>query len=677
MILSLLLAAAPSLSVCAGPQEPAQTENLLGAPITIDGEPLPEQEVKRFLCFGLGGKQADQAKFAVILGQELQRRQDAGEDVSKYVIAPEALEKRVEKERKDFLLKYPTLDFATEVGRAFLSVDLWKSQMEQTMLFDMLFFPDNPEEWPALTNESIISATDGTMFLDDAKESYFARLQYQQEQALEELPPEDPLLMDYFRQVVLEALNNFSEIVTAPGRLDPGVLMAVDGTPVMIDTVFATFRPHVTRYHVADARKFLVMMELMGKELRGRTLGKLQQELQALRLKVDTLEEGEAKTALAAEAADLEKKIARVEGEAEWMRQELAAAGTALEEAKAAELAARDELTNKEAELAALPAEAEGAESSDNRELAQVAVRQADGAARAAARATRAAEKRLEAAQERIAVTEENGPFYIPREWFEDNWDELTTMNLQGGRTYQEMLIIYEMMARSVLGFDSLEAFATWTRVYESYKRWIREELDDDDLMRAELARSNQIAGAARLNCEVILSSAFDWVTNDWRPNGWVEAKERAERLKKMLDEGADWGETIELYSEYWDPPLPEVGQKPQFGLRNKGRFAPSTRAQTLSNFDESEFTQMIDNYSVADIAFFDMKPGEVAGPFQGRRGYYIVKVQSKTPPQSMLNMANEKHREFLEDYYAKRTFIERCHELLATAIASKRVKGL
>jgi hypothetical protein len=527
----------------AAPAQAGRSESPLGPPIVIeydapgaDGEAQRMQrtiganDLKRYLALGLGRQQAEAAKVDVIIENELAMRAAAGEDISIYDVPKEKVDATLEKQRVEFLEKYPTLDFPTEVGRAFLSLDLYRDQLAQTLLFDRVFLPDNPDEWPPLTTEAIIQGTGGTAFVEDAKESYEHRHQQQLAQGLDEIPPDDPIFTDYLRSMVLETLLDFSTIVTNPPDLPEGVLYVIDSVPVKIDTIFDQVAPLVTRDQVEDARLFLTLMTL----------------------------------------AEID----------------LAASGELLSQFD-----------------------------------------------------------------------------------FEHTW--------QPGTPYAAMLKSHDMLARNVLGFPSLWTYEYYLRVQYSLRRRLAAELEDKELLGSYIPYLDKIAGAGKVDTEVILAAAYDWPNVRWKPDGWAYAEKRASAIKKMLDEGADWKETLDLHSEFWDPPLPEAGRaKPEFGYNFKGRFGPQTRNQLLGRFEESEFTIFLRQDSVADRVFFDQEVNTVIGPFKGTRGYYISRLQSRTRPSSGLRLNEPKHIEFIVDHHMRRKFAELAHGLLAKAKSEGRLTG-
>jgi len=510
-----------------------------GEPVSAGGARIPDEEIQRYLCFGLGNKQVESAKFQVLIEQELARRKEAGEDLSRFEVTDEEMDRYVAKQREDFLLRYPTLDFPTEVGRALLSVDLWREGARQALVFDKLFLPENPDEWPALSREVVIE-WGGPSFFEDAKQTYEARKQKQIEEGLDEIPPDDPIFVDALRQTVLAALNDFARVETNPERLPAGVLMTVEGVPIRIDTIYAKIEPLVTPEVLDSTKRFLVLCRLLEDDL-----------------------------------ASKEKLLGWEEFE---------------------KLFAKDST-----------------------------VAQDEGLALA----------------------------------------------------YRKELNKHQMLGVEVLGFPSLEAYARYQRIVKSHERVIAEELADDQKLAAHLPVLNQITGAAKADAEVILLSAYDFDHVRWKENGWADAKRRAEELKRQIDAGADWGQMLELHSEFWDPPMPEVGQKPQFGFRFKGKWGPQTRNQLLNFMEESEYRIFLYGPSITDHVFFEQPLGTIEGPFKGPKGYYITRLISRTPPSRPLDLGQPVHRQIAEQHYAKVSLNEKARALFDKGIESGAVKGL
>ncbi len=502
---------------------------MFGQPLYVGAARIPDVEIQRYLCHGLGSKQVDLARFDVLIQQELDRRKAAGEDLSKYQIDEAEFQRGQERQKADFLLKYPTLDFNTEVSRALLSVDLYTVSARQAMLFDKLFFPENPTDWPELTRE-LVRQQGGQGFVDDAQQSYESRKKRQVEQNLPDIPPDDPIFTDTLRSWVLEALNNYSKQQTDPARLEPGVLMQVETTSIPIETVWQKIVPHVNENLVADAKRFLVLSELA--------------------------------------RADLSKRgllLSREAWEAEFSKD----------------------------------------------------------------------------------------------------------------KPFNEALNNSQMLSLQVMGLPSLEAFVQYSVLRDSFKKSIAEDLASDEKLNAEIAPTNLIAGVGKVDCEIILCSAFDWDRAVWKDNGWELARVHAEELKKMLDGGADWTQTLELHSEFWDPPMPEVGNKPQHGLFLKGKFGLKTRNELQQFMLENDFRSLLYGRTVTDRVFFDLPVGAISEPMKGPRGYYIARVSGRTPITKPLDLAVPIHRQIAETYHLKNNFERYAWKLMETAQAAGEIRGL
>ena|SRR5690349_13791879 len=221
-----------------------------------------------------------------------------------------------------------------------------------------------------------------------------------------------------------------------------------------------------------------------------------------------------------------------------------------------------------------------------------------------------------------------------------------------------------------------MHATVRYEQLQRSYRKLIKDDIATDAPMMPYLQRANMIAGAAKIDAEVILASAYDFPNSRWKVDGWKSAEAKAKELKAKLDAGTDWGDTLELYSEFWDPPMPEVGQKPQFGFNFKGRFGLQTRNQLAGDLLESDYSIFLNGKCVADEIFFEQKGGTISDVMKGPRGYYIARVNSRTPATAGLNLAAAPNREFLVNYVCMQRFGAYARQLLTDAIAKGDVTG-
>jgi hypothetical protein len=68
---------------------------------------------------------------------------------------------------------------------------------------------------------------------------------------------------------------------------------------------------------------------------------------------------------------------------------------------------------------------------------------------------------------------------------------------------------------------------------------------------------------------------------------------------------------------------------------------------------------------------FFDQAESSIAGPFRGPLGYYLTRVNRRTPPSRPLNLSDPKHLGLLRDDYLRWAFIQYSREAVAKAQVS------
>jgi len=510
---------------------PYRPDVTIDTPLVAAGETIPADEIKRHLCLGVGFAYSDNAKFQVLIDEEIARREAAGEDVSKYVAEEAALEKELAKQRTAFKERYPTLDFELEVGRAFLSYELFRRLARQAIVFKRLFLPENPADWPELTTELIRGFGQGDMFIEDAFESYERRKQRMISEGLEEIPPDDELLTSTYKDLVLTGLSSFAQIETSPSRLPAGALMVVDGTPIQIEAVWSLIAPHVTPMDLAYVRRFLALCRVLEKDL---------------------------------------------------------------------------------------------------------------------------ADKGV----------------LLSQEQFEAAWPEQ-------GMTYRQKLDQHQVVISQVLGMQSIEAYVLYQRLMESLRRELGDKLADEALLKEYSPITNEVTGAAKRDVEMILCSAWDGDLAAWKPDGWAQARRKARELQLELEGGADWTALRELHSEFWDPPMPEVGNTPMFSRRFKGAFGPQTRNTLMGMVEESEGHEFVFGKTITDMVFYEQQVGSIVGPRMGPKGYYVIRLSGRTPPLKPLDLSIDMHRQLIQSFYLRIQLHQRAHELLRQGVEAGTVLGL
>lgn len=557
-----------------------------GDPVSVNGVRISDMAIKRYLVYGIGRNALDARKLQILMDHERKLRRsevrenildempDLGDaeletEIDKRMKAFDydstIVDRRLEKEKASFMERYPTLDYGTELRRAYKSGDWYRDQVRQTTEFDQLFFPEHPDDWPALSIEAIHQGSPQVDLVADYQREYERRLAVSVETG-DPIVPEQEMMMQLMRDFVMGALWSLADVRTGSQGLEEELAMVIDGgdwrAEIRTEDVFDEMRASFAEQDIEDAKLALALME-------------------AARQQMET----------AGGLIPIEEFRATVKGQRDSMKQSMF------------------------------------------------------------------------------------------------NFDFIA---LQGH------------------GFPSSEAYEEHYHLVESYKKMKAKalELSADEVLSPELQAhmpiANGIMGLKRAHADTLLVSAFDFPSYSWKDNGWEQAYERATGLRAQIDahlaklaaqteaqkkakESGEkftpesqllgfnpwWSDFLKENSDYWDPPLPAVGKTPpSFGLKNYGAFQdkPMTRNDMKSALGESEYEHFLSNSAIVDTMFFEMEPGNVAGPFRGPKGYYIIYLKSATPPQTPLNIRQENHLAMLREDWARKSFQRYAHDALMSS---------
>ena len=79
---------------------------------------------------------------------------------------------------------------------------------------------------------------------------------------------------------------------------------------------------------------------------------------------------------------------------------------------------------------------------------------------------------------------------------------------------------------------------------------------------------------------------------------------------------------------------------------------------QLKQQLRESEFTQLLDGFSLAEYLFFEAEVGKTLGPIQGPDGWFIARVNTRTPARRKIDVKVERERDLVrEDFITCRFF--------------------
>lgn len=304
--LSLSNLLSPLSAACQGPtvgpvppSKPAAEDSrtsIFGEPLYVNGKRITDNQIKLFLVYGPCKAVFEMARIGVILEDELHRRAtEAAEQVirareaqkpfasdaarkaavdaellnqldlvhEKFAVSEEEVQKEVDRMVADFKKNYPVLDLDSEIRRGFRSVDWYRQQMRQTVLFDHVFLPPNPDEWPVVTTESV-RADSENLLIDDAYTSWKARKEMAEKQGID-LPKEDPIYMGFMRDIVRSAVFKLVDFKTLSEGLPDNLCLWADATgdgkPELVittDEMWDKVKDTVSETEIREAKRWFV-----------------------------------------------------------------------------------------------------------------------------------------------------------------------------------------------------------------------------------------------------------------------------------------------------------------------------------------------------------------------------------------------------------------------------------
>ena len=233
--------------------------------VTVNEVKLDPKVVKREAVYLTGGKlvEAKVADFFII--EEMEKQISTGHKVSEYVVTDDDVMKDLDTMKSDFEMKNPGVDFWDVVRSQYgLSRETFIQQRKQSVLFDRVFFPGNPNDWPAITKEAIKANTQGDQgqqFLDQLVK---ATEGVDEHGAPRKLPE---FWVQMLRQFVQKGLRNWSEIKYASNGLPADSVLFVNGRTWSTDEAFDYVKQGLYVQDLERALSEVVVREALRQEL--------------------------------------------------------------------------------------------------------------------------------------------------------------------------------------------------------------------------------------------------------------------------------------------------------------------------------------------------------------------------------------------------------------------------
>lgn len=246
-------------------QAAAARDKLL-LPIKVNGVALDPKIVKREAVYLTGGKlvEAKVADFFIV--EEVKKQIEAGKRrPEEFEVLEEDVLRELEPKMNQFAVTNPGVDFWEVVRTQYgLNRETFLQQRKQAIVFDRVFFPGVPKDWPQITKEAIMAKTNsgqGQQFLEQLEKTADAKDEKGNPKPLPEF------WMTMMRQFVQQGLRNWSDIKYASNGLAPEVVLSVNGMEWPTDDAFEFVRQGLFVQDVDRAMQEVVAREALRQEL--------------------------------------------------------------------------------------------------------------------------------------------------------------------------------------------------------------------------------------------------------------------------------------------------------------------------------------------------------------------------------------------------------------------------
>jgi parvulin-like peptidyl-prolyl isomerase len=232
-------------------------------PVSVNGKQVSTEALKRAVVYLVGPRKVE-AKITDLLTQEYyEQALQNGRSEEDFNVTEDDLVESLSTSIQQFQKENPGVEFweavrsLTGFGR-----EEFLQQQRQSKLFDLVFFPGTPQEWPEVTREAIKAQTagaDGQKFWDSLVE--------QATDAEGNPKPLPPFWIQLCKRWVQTQLKAWSDIRFPSDGLEPGTVLSVNGREWSTDEAFEFVRSNVYLQDMRRAMKEVAILEALRQEL--------------------------------------------------------------------------------------------------------------------------------------------------------------------------------------------------------------------------------------------------------------------------------------------------------------------------------------------------------------------------------------------------------------------------
>ena len=236
--------------------------------LKVNGQRLDPKDVMREAVYLTGGKlvEAKVADFFIL--EELKKQTgQGGKDPKAFIVTDEDVMTELAPMKADFETKNPGVDFWEVVRSQYgLNKETFLEQRKQAILFDRVFFPGTPKDWPDITKEAIKAQTQS-----DQGPKFIEQLEKATEGVDEKGNPKKlpDFWVNMMRQFVQKGLRNWSDIRYASNGLPSNIVLKVNDLEWSTDDAFTFVKKGMFVQDLERAMQEVVVREALRQELVG------------------------------------------------------------------------------------------------------------------------------------------------------------------------------------------------------------------------------------------------------------------------------------------------------------------------------------------------------------------------------------------------------------------------
>jgi hypothetical protein len=234
------------------PDLPAD-DPILGRPLVINGKLVPFEDIRKQMCLNsIGAAEIADARIKIFVDEERARLAGVGAPQERYELGATEVADYIKTVEDNLKTEFPEGEIdVDDVMRSLASHDP-KEKLAIQIQFSKLFMPDDPADFPPLTQEAILKQQGGQQVLEHYQQVAESRKGVTGPIVKDEAERQfDGAIM----QQILAHLMDVASIVADPA---PGVLYRVNGVDITMDSIWGRIKDRVTAADVLTAKQWIV-----------------------------------------------------------------------------------------------------------------------------------------------------------------------------------------------------------------------------------------------------------------------------------------------------------------------------------------------------------------------------------------------------------------------------------